>query len=71
MKKLSYILLPILALLLLTACGKPDHHPKNYKAALTYGLKKVPIILIVQGTLIICTEVWGSISLELPDIRPK
>ena len=40
MKKLSYILLPIFALLLLTACGKPDHHPKNPN----YSIKKPKII---------------------------
>ena len=29
MTKLTYIILPVLTLFLLTACGKPDHHPRN------------------------------------------
>lgn len=36
LKKLIYIFLPILALFLLTACGKPSPHPKNPN----YGIKK-------------------------------
>jgi len=40
MKRLTYILLPILALFLLTACGKPDHHPRNPN----YGIKKPKVV---------------------------
>ncbi len=40
MIKSTYILLPILTLFLLTACGKPDHHPKNPN----YSIKKPKII---------------------------
>lgn len=36
MKKLFYILSSILILFILTACGKPDHHPKNPN----YSIKK-------------------------------
>ncbi len=39
MKKLIYIILPIFTLFLLTACGKPDHHPKKPN----YGIKKPTI----------------------------
>lgn len=39
MKKLVYILLPILTLFLLTAC-KPYHHPKNPN----YGIKKPKVV---------------------------
>lgn len=40
MKKLTYILLPIFALFLLTACGKPDHHPRNPN----YSIKKPKVV---------------------------
>lgn len=40
MIKLIYILLASFALFLLTACGKPDHHPKNPD----YSIKKPKII---------------------------
>ena len=40
MKKLTYLLLPILALFLLTACGKPDHHPRNPN----YSIKKPKVV---------------------------
>jgi len=40
MKKLIYILLPIFALFLLTACGKPDHHPRNPN----YSIKKPKVV---------------------------
>jgi len=40
MKKLTYILLPIFALFLLIACGKPDHHPRNPN----YSIKKPKVV---------------------------
>ncbi len=40
MKKLTYILLPVFALFLLTACGKPDHHPRNPN----YSIKKPKVV---------------------------
>jgi len=40
LKKLAYLLLPILALFLLTACGKPSHHPTNPN----YGIKKPKVV---------------------------
>ncbi len=40
MIKLTYILAPILALFLFTACGKPDHHPKNPN----YSIKKPKVV---------------------------
>ena len=40
MIKLTYILLTILALFLFTACGKPDHHPKNPN----YSIKKPKVV---------------------------
>ena len=40
MTKLTYILLPVLALFLLTACGKPDHHPKNPN----YSIQKPKVV---------------------------
>ncbi len=45
MIKLTYILLPILSLFLLTACGKPDHHPRNPN----YSIKK-PKVLYTPST---------------------
>ncbi len=40
MIKLTYILVPILTLFLFTACGKPDHHPKNPN----YAIEKPKVV---------------------------
>lgn len=40
MIKLTYIFVPVLALFLFTACGKPDHHPRNPN----YGIKKPKVV---------------------------